>query len=83
MTLLNLRHKGKSIGVPFPTTVGTVNRVVLELKRGYDPPGPVRIMDTKGDRNYERALTFAAPHHRRGAGQSQSRNATAGWRTAD
>ena len=43
MTLLNLKHKGKSIGVRFPTTVDEVNRAVSELKRPYDSPGPVRI----------------------------------------
>ena len=45
MTLLNLKHTGKSIGVVFPTTVNTVNRAVSELKRGYDPAGTVRITD--------------------------------------
>lgn len=45
MTLLNLRHKGKSIGVHFPASLEEVNRAVSELKRGYDPPGPVRITD--------------------------------------
>ena len=45
MTLLNLKHKGKSIGVVFPTTVNTVNRAITELKRGYDPAGAVRITD--------------------------------------
>ena len=48
MTLLNLRHKGKSIGVRFPTTVEEVNRAVSELKRPYDSPGHVRITDTDG-----------------------------------
>ena len=46
MTLLNLRHRGKSIGVVFPTTVNTVSRAVAELKRGHDPAGAVRITDT-------------------------------------
>ena len=45
MTLLNLRHKGKSIGVVFPTTVNAVNKAITELKRGYDPAGAVRITD--------------------------------------
>ena len=48
MTLLNLRHKGKSIGVHFPASLEEVSRAVSDLKRPYDSPGPVRITDTDG-----------------------------------
>ena len=64
MTLLNLRHRGKSIGVVFPTTVNAVNKAVIELKRGYDPAGAVRITDADSPiQNLVKYITCAKPEN--------------------
>lgn len=64
MTLLNLRHKGKSIGVVFPTTVNAVNKAVTELKRGYAPAGTVRITDADSPiQNLVKYITCADPEN--------------------
>ena len=63
MTLLHLKHMGKSIGIRFPAALDDVNRTIIELKRPYDAPGHVRINADSPVENLTQYIKCANPEN--------------------